>query len=155
MPPEQQQSRSYDKGHGRPEIRVLTSTVSLNTYIVWRGVKQVCKVERTRVMNGQTSQETASYITSLSRSKADAATLQKVIRRHWGAIENGLHWVCDMALGQERSTVTKGFAPENLASLRNAALASLQGAGYEDTAPTMRNFARQIQRFFSFLGYCE
>lgn len=118
-------------------------------------MKQVCKVERTRVKNGQTSRETAYYITSLPRAKADAGTLQKLIRGHWGAIENGLHWVRDMNLGEDRSTVTKGFAPENLAALRNAALACLRGAGYLEILPTMRDFARQTQRFFSFLGYCE
>ena len=43
------------------------------------------------------------------------------MRDHWG-IENSLHWVLDMAFGEDGSRVRKDHAPQNLATLRHLAL---------------------------------
>jgi predicted transposase YbfD/YdcC len=42
-------------------------------------------------------------------------------RGHWG-IENGLHWVLDIAFREDESRVRKDHAPENFAVVRHMAL---------------------------------
>lgn len=42
-------------------------------------------------------------------------------RSHWG-VENSLHWILDVAMGEDDSRIRKGNAPENVATLRRLAL---------------------------------
>lgn len=83
-----------------------------------------------RVAAGKTSVEVVQGITSLGRDQADAARLLELVRGHWG-IENGLHWVRDVTLGEDACRVRTGSAPQALAALRNAVvqlLAEVQAA---------------------------
>ncbi len=61
-----------------------------------------------------------------SRRRADAATLRGLVRDHWG-IENPLHYVRDVTLGEDTRRVRKGAAPQVLAALRNAVVHLLSG----------------------------
>jgi hypothetical protein len=79
---ERQTASTVEKGHGRIERRTLTSTVSLNGHLDWPGVKQAIRVERERTVKGRRTTETAYYVTSLSRTQADASRLLKLIREH-------------------------------------------------------------------------
>lgn len=152
---DQQTVSTVDKGHGRRERRTLTSTIALKQHLDWPGVEQVCRVVRERVIRGQRQTETAYYITSLSRRKADAARLETLIRDHWGAIENGLHWVRDVTLGEDRCTICRGDAPQNLAALRNAALNWLRRTGGGNLAARIRSFTRNSQRLLAMFGYVK
>lgn len=147
-------SRS-DKGHGRRERRTLTSTIALHQHLDWPGAKQVCRVVRERILRGQRQIETAHFITSLSRSQADAARLEQLIRDHWGASENGLHWVRDVTLGEDRCTICRGHAPQNLAACRNTALNWLRCTGGGNLAARIRSFTRNSQRLFTMLGFVK
>jgi predicted transposase YbfD/YdcC len=102
----------------------------LNGYLDWPGVQQVCQIQRERTIRGQTTRETAYYICSLDRTQADAQRLLALSRDHWGAIENRLHYVRDEAFGEDRCTIFRGHAPQNLAALRNAALNWLRRDGW-------------------------
>ena len=152
-PADRQTASTLDKGHGRLERRTLTSTTSLTGYLNWPGVKQVCRIERERTVKGVKSTEVVYYVTSLSRSKANAATLLSLIRDHWGAIENGLHYVRDEALGEDRCTIFRGHAPQNFAAFRNTALNLLRRLGLDKVTATLRSFARNPQRLFAIFGY--
>ncbi len=110
------------------------------------------RVTRERTIRGKTSTEVVYFITSLPRARADAQRLLVLIRRHWGAIENGLHWVRDEVLGEDRSTIVCGHAPQNWAALRNAALNWLRRQNYRAIAPTLRSFSRHPSRLFTRLG---
>jgi predicted transposase YbfD/YdcC len=142
-----------DKGHGRHERRTLTSTTVLNGYLDWPGLQQVCGIERERRLKGRVERETVYYITSLPRTLAGPEDLQKLARDHWGAIENGLHYVRDEVLGEDRSTIRSGHAPQNLAALRNALLNWLRAEGVDRISATLRSFARHPLRLFTRLGY--
>jgi predicted transposase YbfD/YdcC len=129
--------------------------VGLNHHLDWPGVQQVCQIRRQRTLNGQTTTETAYFITSLPRARADADVLLALPRRHWGAIENGVHYVRDKTFDEDRCTICTGDAPQNLAALRNTALNWLRLLGAPGFAAALRTFARQPQRLFSHFGYLE
>ena len=74
------------------------------------------------------------------------------MRGHWDAIENGLHWVRDAVFREDRSTISTGNAPQNLAALRNAAIACLRATGTLNIASTLRSFLRKPERLFAMLG---
>ena len=144
---------TIEKGHGRIERRTLTATTGLAGYLDWPGVGQVCKIRRERTIRGETSVELAHCVTSLSRSDASAKQLLALARNHWGAIENGLHYVRDEAFGEDRSTIFRGDAPQNLATLRNAGLNCLRHLKIDNVTATLRSFARKPLRLLHILGY--
>jgi predicted transposase YbfD/YdcC len=129
--------------------------VGLNQHLDWPGVKQVCQIHRQRTLNGQTTTETAYFITSLPRARADADVLLELPRHHWGAIENGVHYVRDKTFDEDRCTICTGDAPQNLAALRNTALNWLRLLRAPNIAAALRTFARQPQRLLSHFGYLE
>ena len=129
-----------DKGHGRKEVRQLISTTALNGHLDWPGVGQVFELERVRVLKGKTEVEAAYGITSLKRDAADAAALLGLVRGHW-AIENGLHYVRDVTLGEDACRVRTGNAPQVLAALRNAVVHLLDGVEAASKAAATRRFA--------------
>jgi len=115
------------KGHGRIErrrcwvvadadwLRYLQRDASTEP---WTGLRAVVKVERTRRIEGEESTESRYDITSLGR---DAQRILGLVRGHWG-IENGLHWVLDIAFREDESCARTGHAAENLAILRHLAI---------------------------------
>ena len=107
-----------DKGHGRHEKRTLRTTTVLTLQQKWAGMKQGFEITRERTIKGVTTVEVVHGITSLSEEKADAKRLLAVTRGHWG-IENGLHYVRDVTMGEDASRVRKGSAPQVMAALRN------------------------------------
>lgn len=129
-----------DKGHGRRERRTLVSTTILCGYVHWPGLAQVFRLTRERTVKGQTTVEVVYGITSLPRNRAQASRLLALIRRHWG-IENKLHYVRDVTLGEDACRVRKGSSPQVLASLRNAALHLLKRFNPTNVAAAIRHLA--------------
>jgi predicted transposase YbfD/YdcC len=115
---------SIDAGHGRIETRICTiiSTFShLQNLEKWRGLQSIVKVESIREFKNSdrpTEKAARYYISSL---KATAEVFQKAIRSHWG-IENKLHWVLDVAFGEDASRKRIGYAAQNFATLNKIAL---------------------------------
>ena len=103
------------------EYRRLRSSPRLREYLGWPGVEQVCVLERTRRVRGAEQTETVFAITSLTPQEASAGRLLALARGHWG-IENQLHWVKDVVLGEDACRVRTGDGPQILSGLRNAAL---------------------------------
>ena len=141
-----------DKGHGRVEIRELTRTTALNDYLDWPHLGQVCRVDRTRHIREKTEREVAYFVTSLKPDEADAAMLLSFSRGHWGAIENGVHYIRDKTLDEDRCTIYREHAPHNLAAFRNAVLNWLRRLGTDNFAAQIRSFTRNSQRLFTRLG---
>jgi len=111
------------------EVRKLEATERLTGYLDWPGLGQVCRIHRERKVGGQRSSETVYAITSLGAKDADAARLLQICRGHWG-IENRLHCVRDLALGEDRCRVRAPAGAQALAALRNAALTVLRRMGF-------------------------
>ena len=87
----------------------------------WKGAKQGFKITRERIVNGKHTIEVEYGITSLSSKLADAEALLKYLRNHW-RIENELHYVRDVTLGEDACRVRSGDAPQVLAAIRNAVI---------------------------------
>jgi predicted transposase YbfD/YdcC len=85
----------------------------------WPGMKQGFEITRERTIHGVKTVEVEYGMTSLSAEQADAKALLKIVRDHW-KIENELHYVRDVTLGEDSCRVRSGTAPQVLAALRNA-----------------------------------
>lgn len=76
-------------------------------------------------MDGKESElEQRYYISSRVLTAVELAT---AVRAHWG-IENRLHWVLDVSMGEDGSTLRKNHAPQNVALLRKIALNLIRSA---------------------------
>jgi predicted transposase YbfD/YdcC len=110
---------------------------------------------RERAQAGKNTTETVYYVTSLPRHKANAEQLAKTIRDHWGAIENGVHWVRDVVFDEDRCTIFRGHSPQNWAAVRNGALDFLRTLKTGNFAATIRSFTRNSLRLFASLGFVK
>lgn len=121
-------AKTVNGGHGRIETREcwtiagVESLDFLRGYDNWQGLQTMVKVKRRRQKEDEVTTETHYYISSLAN---DAESLLQAIRSHWG-IENSLHWVLDVAMGEDDSRVRKDHAPQNLGLLRRLALTLLK-----------------------------
>ncbi|MDO8673756.1 MAG: ISAs1 family transposase, partial [Dehalococcoidia bacterium] len=68
---------------------------------------------------------------------ADAARLLELKRGHW-QIENGLHYVKDVTLGEDRSLIHMGEGPSVMALIRDMALNLLHQNGCRTIAQRLR-----------------
>jgi predicted transposase YbfD/YdcC len=113
-----------DKQHGRIETRRVRVTSTLDWVLSrdrWKGLEFLVEVrrERTILTSGKTSSETAYYIGS--GTPRSPQHLAAIIRSHW-AIENGLHWVLDLAFREDEARHRARNAAANLTTLRHFAL---------------------------------
>ncbi len=110
-----------DRNHGREEVRrywSLDCEGLLSNAKSWASLNMIGMIESQRTLEGEVSVEYRYYIGS---KKSDARVFAKGARGHWG-IENGLHWVLDVAFREDDNRVRKGNAPENFAILRHIAV---------------------------------
>ncbi len=126
-----------DKGHGRLEERTLRTTTILTLHGKWPGLAQGFELTRKRTVKGETTVEVVHGITSLKEGAADARRLLGLTRGHWG-IENRLHYVRDVTLGEDGCRVRKGSAPQVLAAVRNAVIHLLAGVEAPSYAAAIR-----------------
>jgi predicted transposase YbfD/YdcC len=113
---------SVDGGHGRIEERraaVSTDIGWLQEHHHWPGLAAIGKVTARRASDGgRTTVKTRYYLLSRAFTPERFGAL---VRAHWD-IENGLHWVLDVVLDEDRARSRKDHGPENLALLRRLAL---------------------------------
>ena len=140
-----------DKGHGRREKRTLRTTTILTVHQQWPGLAQGFELVRERTEKGKTAVEVCYGITSLTPGEADAARLLGLVREHW-RIENCLHYVRDVTLGEDACRVRKGSAPQVLAALRNAAIHLLAGVSAESRAAATERLTARPSEALSLLG---
>ena len=95
-------------------------------HLEWPGAAQAVRIERHRHIKGRDSVEIAYLITSLPAEDAGPERLLELNRTHWG-IENKLHHVRDVTLGEDRCRVRKGARP--LATLRNLVMFLIRKRG--------------------------
>lgn len=146
-------SETLGKGHGRIEQRRLTCTDDLHDYLTWPGVQQVLRreCERQVVKTGQVSRSVTYALTSLPATAASARQIEQWWRGHW-TIENRVHYVRDVTLGEDAHQMHTGHAPQVLATLRNAVLNQLRAAGWTNMAAALRHYSYSVPRALQFIG---
>ncbi len=137
--------------HGnRIERRRLWATDVLKNYLDWPGHTQVLKVESWRTIKGKTTRKVRYAITSLAPG-VSADRLLGLVRDHW-LIENGLHYVKDVSMGEDASRVRTGSAPQVMAALRNTVIGILRLLGYKNVADALRTIGWQPNGALKLLG---
>ena len=117
--------KTVERGHGREETReyfIAAVPPELIGREEWPGLRSIGLVMRTRVVDGDASDEVVYYLSSLPPK---VKTFAKAVREHWG-IENRLHWSLDVTFAEDDSRVRKDHGPTNLGMLRRLALSILQ-----------------------------
>jgi predicted transposase YbfD/YdcC len=135
---------SVEANHGRRDERYVTviyDPVGLPTD--WPDVAAVVLVGREREVQDVNTSTAHYYLTSHAGS---AAELAKSIRSHWG-IENGLHWVLDVAFREDQSRTQDLNAGANLALLRRVAVSLLKQVKAKGSISTRRLMAAWDDEF--------
>lgn len=148
-------SQKVNKGHGRLEIRTITTSEMLNPYSSWPGLAQVYRLQRQFQWwrNGhcyRTSDAVEFGIASLSRSQAAPSRILKLRRAHWG-IETGLHYRRDVTFQEDATRMTVGHAGKVMASIHNLVIALLRQAKFQNAAQARRWFNAHLSQAFSLL----
>jgi predicted transposase YbfD/YdcC len=148
-------ARKVNKGHGRIEIRTITTSEMLNMYSAWPGLAQVYRLERQFQWrrNGRcyrTSCEVEFGITSLPRKETSPLRLLNIRRTHWG-IETGLHYRRDVTLQEDATRMTVGNLGNLMASINNLVLALIRQANFNNAAQARRWFAAHRSQTFALL----
>jgi predicted transposase YbfD/YdcC len=112
-----------EDGHGRHEERYVTVVYDPEGLPEeWSEVKAVVQVNREREVEGKNTSTAHYYICS---RKATASKMAQWVRGHWG-VENGLHWVLDVAFNEDGNKTHAGHAGTNLGLIRRVALSLLR-----------------------------
>lgn len=90
------------------------------------------------------TKEVAYCVASLTPTRADAPDLGHLLRGHWGAIENKIHW--DAIFNEDASTLRTGTAPQAMAIIRNTLIAALRLTGWRNLKQARRHFSHVASR---------
>ncbi len=137
-----QTARTVNKGHGRYEERILTTSSLLSDYLDWPAVAQVFKLERRTVntLSGEVRHEVVYGVTSLTAHEAPAKRLLGLIRQYWG-IENGLHYRRDKSLHEDATRMRNRNQAQNLATLNNLVVGLVIRQGWRYLPEARRHYA--------------
>lgn len=140
------------KGHGRLEVRTLTTSSQLNDFLDWPFLQQVFKLERfiTVLKTGRTRHETVYGITSLSAEQASPSQVLQMLRSYW-QIENSLHYPRDVTLHEDQTRFKQPAAAHNMATINNLILALLAKSQFPFVPSARRFFAAHPQHAVAFL----
>ena len=145
--------RTTEKGHGRIETRTLEASPSLNHWLDWPDVGQVLRrtCRRVDARTGEIQQAVMLGITSLPFAPRRVAHLEEYWRGHW-SIENKVHYVRDVTLGEDRGQAHTGATAQSLAALRNAILTLIRATRWRYVADAIRHYAASPRRALELIG---
>jgi predicted transposase YbfD/YdcC len=133
----EQHAHTTEKGHGRVDLRSIRVSSELKGYSDWPGLEQVFEIRRRFQSKGIWKEAVRYGVTSLPALIAIPERLLQLKRGHW-QIENGLHYVKDVTMGEDKSAVHADNGPKIMAALRNTVVSLLRHAGFSTIAARMR-----------------
>jgi predicted transposase YbfD/YdcC len=114
-------------------------------------IRLVLRVERVVTEHGVRTRKVRDFVTSLDACWS-ATDLFALVRAHW-RIENTVHYVRDVTLGEDASTVRSGTAPRVVAALQNTVLGPLHRRRWRNIAAALRHYAwRPVTDMLRLLG---
>ena len=123
-PPEAQ--AKWEKHHDRLERRQLARVAVSPEEIGLVGCWQVIAVKRDRIPLNATKPpgepEVGYYASSIALEDLSAEAISQLIRDHWSAIENGVHYRRDVSFQEDKCRVKDRVGAEMLAAMRNLAI---------------------------------
>jgi hypothetical protein len=117
----------------------------------WRGMQLSGRIRRSRWTGspeGEHSQETWTWVSSLSPAVGTPERIAQELRGHW-AVENGIFRVRDVTYDEDRLHGRK--IGHSLAMLRNAAITLIRREGYPYIPDGWRDIAVQNDHGFHLL----
>jgi predicted transposase YbfD/YdcC len=133
----EQHAQTTEKAHGRLDIRSIRVSSELKGYSDWPGLEQVFEIRRCWQSKGVWKESIRYGVTSLPATIAIPERVLKLKRGHW-IIENGLHYVKDVTMGEDKSMVHVDNGPKIMAALRNTVVSLLRHAGFSTIAARLR-----------------
>lgn len=122
-PSQADRAYSLEQGHGRVELRQATALpIAQAPGLPWPGLQTAVQLHRERLVGESLSVERHYYVSSLPPK---AQKLADAIRTHW-EVENGLHWVLDVAFSEDKRRIRDKQGAENFALLSRMALMLLK-----------------------------
>lgn len=117
--------RKEESGHGRWELReawtVPAAALDLAA-VTWPSLRSVTLIERTREVKDRRTTERHYYLSSLPPT---GRRINAAAREHW-QVENGLHWVLDVQMGEDSCPIHNEIGAQNMAVLRRLSLMMVQ-----------------------------
>ena len=98
--------------------------------------------------------ETAYLISSMDYQAHRPEVFLKLNREHW-SIENKLHYVRDVTMGEDACRVRKGSGPQVLAGIRNSVIALARRDGWTNIAAALRHYAIKTAAALRLIGITE
>lgn len=139
-----------EQAHGRTTMRIASVfPIPESLRALWAGAQQGVEVRRSGIRQGKPYCEHRYYITSWT-DKAEA--LQTRIRAHWG-IENPLHWVKDVVLGEDESSIAQPSAATLMALIRNLVITLFRRAGHRSITTAMDLFKNNLDQLLPMLDF--
>ena len=133
---------SYQQSHGREVYRKVELFENKDvTPNGWNHIERIVKVRRWGKRERKNFQEVSFYI--LSQPINSAFEIAKAIEGHWG-IENRLHWIKDVNLGEDHMTAHTHNSVAIIAYLNNMALNTLRCKGFKPIKDTFAKFANKV-----------
>ena len=142
-----------EKGHGRLETRTLTCGNAHIEDVDWPDVQQVVRreCERITIKTGKRTHEVTYGLVSMPPAEAGAATIEALWRGHW-TIENRLHYVRDVSLGEDAGHAAQGTTAHALAALRNGLLRLFRHAHWRCVPDALAHYGASVVRAAALIG---
>ena len=109
------------------------------------------RYQSVRLKTGEVSSETTYGITDLRITEVSAPQLEQLWRGHW-TIENKVHRVRDVTMGEDANQTHAGSAPHALAAFRNAVLNLFRQQGWNNIADAFRHYGASVDRALALIG---
>ncbi len=136
---------TIEKGHGRIETRLFTASKTIDWIKPEKSypgqprfnhIKTIVKVVNRTEFKDHCTQDDRLYISSAS---LDIERLADASRAHWGV--ESMHWLLDVAFGDDRSRYRTGSGAKNMAVVRRFALGLVRANKSKGSVKTRRKSA--------------
>jgi hypothetical protein len=136
----------YERGHGNEVYRRVEVFVNgANLPNGWAGIERLIRVRRWGYRAGKRFDERTFYITSKPVNSASVAAT--IIQGHW-CIENKLHRVKDVFMGEDDMSIERDSTATIVAHLNSVAINVLNMNGLKPTKDTFAQFANKVKELY-------